>query len=106
MTFSEEQKIKLYTDLLRARRFDRLFAGLITQGKLLVVMTTLLARTCRQIIHKRESHPLLSVCDSFCPRTSRPAVRSGRRSQARPKPVPAAGAPPASVAWAAGPNWL
>jgi TPP-dependent pyruvate/acetoin dehydrogenase alpha subunit len=35
MAFSSEQLIALYTNLLRARRFDRLFAGLISQGKLL-----------------------------------------------------------------------
>ena len=35
MQLSDEQMLTLYTNLVRARRFDRLFAGLITRGKLL-----------------------------------------------------------------------
>ena len=35
MNFDNEQLLTLYTNLVRARRFDRLFAGLITRGKLL-----------------------------------------------------------------------
>jgi TPP-dependent pyruvate/acetoin dehydrogenase alpha subunit len=35
MTFSSDELMTLYTNLVRARQFDRLFAGLISQGKLL-----------------------------------------------------------------------
>lgn len=35
MKLEREQLLKLYTNLVRARRFDRLFASLISQGKLL-----------------------------------------------------------------------
>ena len=35
MTLTNEEKIKLYTDLVRARAYDRLFAGLMTRGKLI-----------------------------------------------------------------------
>jgi TPP-dependent pyruvate/acetoin dehydrogenase alpha subunit len=35
MQLEKNQLLKLYTNLVRARRFDRLFAGLITRGKLL-----------------------------------------------------------------------
>ena len=35
MSLTSEQKLTLYRNLVRARRWDRLFAGLISQGKLL-----------------------------------------------------------------------